>query len=437
VTHLRSTLAHEAAHVVGGLLAGHRIEKVTLGPTKARPNEAGTTCFDLAGSPDVDLFGHLVAVVMGPMAAGEPPPPWPPHPDPYNTDAFTAATVIHHLHLSKADYLAAVGRASHHLDDPQVKAPIALVADALGEAGELDDRAVREAVGPELLRRFYRARKGRGAVQHLALKAVAFTITDDGVFEAVISTQSVDREKDIVEPSAMVDALRKWNRAIPLSWNHSTDPWSVFGSINPQSVKEVDGEVVAAGEVDLESSVGREAWRSFKNRTVGFSFGYMIPEGGATNLPDGGRHITELDVLEVTATPTPMNNDTRVLSTKAVAEEKIPTDAELRAWAKRLGLEPPLSSRELRRRCAKTSLDAALGWDPAPRPAPEEPNSGPSEKELRRQAREVTLQAAMGWEELPAAKYEPTSTDELDAVRAEAQKHMFALLTFEDNRKEP
>jgi hypothetical protein len=61
---------------------------------------------------------------------------------------------------------------------------------------------------------------------------------------------------------------------------------------------------------------GGDAWQSFKARRVGFSFAYMTI--AATGRKDGGRRITELDVFEITATRVPMNNDTRVLSTKAL-----------------------------------------------------------------------------------------------------------------------
>jgi hypothetical protein len=154
VTHRESTLVHEAAHAVGGLLAGHRVDRVHIGATKRRPGDAGFTTFDFAGSPDVDMFGHLVAILMGPMAEGKPPLPWPPHPDPDHSDAFNVATLVNHLAVSKSDYMAAVALAAHHLDEPQVKAAIARVADALGEAGELTDRGVRDALGPELVRWF-------------------------------------------------------------------------------------------------------------------------------------------------------------------------------------------------------------------------------------------------------------------------------------------
>jgi hypothetical protein len=154
VTHRESTLVHEAAHAVGGLLAGHRVDRVHIGATERRPGDAGFTTFDFAGSPDVDMFGHLVAILMGPMAEGKPPPPWPPHPDPDDSDAFNVATLVNHLAVSKSDYMSAVALADRWLDNLQVKTAIARVAQALGEAGELTDRAVRDALGPELVRWF-------------------------------------------------------------------------------------------------------------------------------------------------------------------------------------------------------------------------------------------------------------------------------------------
>ena len=152
-------------------------------------------------------------------------------------------------------------------------------------------------------------------MDHITLKAATTQVTDQGVFEAVISTETADREKDVVDAGAMVAALKKWNRPVPLSWNHSTKAEDIFGAIEPMTARVQDGEVVVQGQVDLDSRVGQEAWRSFKNRTVGFSFGYLAVK--QQKRDGGGRHITEVDIFEVTATPTPMNNDTRVLQTKA------------------------------------------------------------------------------------------------------------------------
>jgi hypothetical protein len=152
VTVRQATLAHEAGHVVGGLLAGHRIETVRLGPTKREPKNSGTTTFDWAQSPEVDLYGHLVAVLMGPMAAGKQPPAWPPLPDlDGNDDEHVVLTLVSHLKLSRAEYLAAVALAAHWLVDPLVKAAVARVAHALGQTGSLTDAQVRDVLGPGLV----------------------------------------------------------------------------------------------------------------------------------------------------------------------------------------------------------------------------------------------------------------------------------------------
>lgn len=166
-------------------------------------------------------------------------------------------------------------------------------------------------------------------MQHLLLKA-ATTASDQGVFEAVISAASVDREKDVVSPDGMVRALQKWTstgKKIPLAWNHSTRPEDIVGYIDPASAKAVNGEVVASGWIDQSTENGQHAWRLAKSGTLGFSFGYLIPDGGSTKRAGGGRNINELDVYEVTATPTPMNNDTRVLSVKSIEELRRATNA--------------------------------------------------------------------------------------------------------------
>ena len=180
-------------------------------------------------------------------------------------------------------------------------------------------------------------------MEHLMLKAVVAATTDQGLFTAVISTEAVDREKDIVSAAAMVDALSAWNRPIPLAWNHSTAAENIIGHIDPQSVQQAGTEVHASGKVDLESKVGGEAWRSFKSGSVGFSYGYLIPEGGAQKRGGGGRRITRLDIFEVTATPTPMNNATHVLEVKSAERDEPPSHRELeREWcAKASSPNPP------------------------------------------------------------------------------------------------
>lgn len=239
---------------------------------------------------------------------------------------------------------------------------------------------------------------------HFTLKAATEVVTDEGVFEAVISTASIDREKDIVEPAALVTALKKWNRPIPLAWNHSTKAEDLIGSIEPMTAREQDHEVIVQGTVDLESERGQEAWRSFKSGTIGFSYGYMILDDGAKDREGGGKHITALDVFEVTATPTPMNNDTRVLAVKAMEDR-------VEALEKRITeLEGSLGTLETSAASATSVVDPLeeasrqavreIRLDGTPeRKSPqkqEEPATGPSEDELRAEFRELTMQMLRG-----------------------------------------
>lgn len=157
---------------------------------------------------------------------------------------------------------------------------------------------------------------------HTLLKATT-TATDQGKFSAVISAVSVDREGDRVDPDGMVRALKRWasvGKDVPLVWNHSDKAEMVVGGIYPDSAKAVDGEVHVDGWVDLEAKVGAEVWRLVKSGVLGFSFGYLIPDGGASPNQFGGKDINELDVFEATATPTPMNNDTRVTGWKGLKQ---------------------------------------------------------------------------------------------------------------------
>lgn len=166
----------------------------------------------------------------------------------------------------------------------------------------------------------------------ITLKAVTTVGTEEGVFRAVISTSSVDREKDIVVPEAMVKALQAWlkvGKLVPLAWQHSPKAEDQIGHIKPDTVEAVNGEVVADGWIDQTTRRGKDAWRLVKSDTLGFSFGYMIVN--AVKRADGVREIQELDVFEVSATPTPMNHDTRVLGWKSTEE--------LREEAERVGRE--------------------------------------------------------------------------------------------------
>ena len=101
-----------------------------------------------------------------------------------------------------------------------------------------------------------------------------------------------------------------------------------------------------------------------KNNTVALSFGYLATK--TRRRRDGIQDLLEIDLFEITVAPGPANPETRFLNLKTAGDGRISTDAELRSEAKRLGVEPPPSGRELRRKSGEIALEAALGWRPPP-----------------------------------------------------------------------
>jgi HK97 family phage prohead protease len=267
-------------------------------------------------------------------------------------------------------------------------------------------------------------------MEHLLLKAATTATTDQGRFTAVISTGSVDREKDIVEPEAMVKSLQKWaalGKLVPLAWNHTEE---IVGHIDPGSAKNVNGEVVADGFVDQATPRGEETWRLVKSGTLSFSFGFLVPDGGATKLAGGRYRIKELDVYEISAIPiAPANNDTRVLQFKGVqevvdnlADEQTDLVKELQEVKGRLekaekALEDLMKDADetdkqpvagsvdpLRERAQKTALEIRSGGlsvkPPLIKQVVEEPRPVPEmdPAELRKHSRDLMLQVLSGVE---------------------------------------
>ena len=240
-------------------------------------------------------------------------------------------------------------------------------------------------------------------MEHLLLKAAITAATDEGTFTAVISTVAVDRDRDIVEPSAVVEALHKWTptgKKIPLAWNHSTkNPEDIVGHIEPSSAQAIDGGRVSVdGWVDQSFERGQHTWRLVKSGTLGFSYGYLIIK--ADKRQGGGLHIKELDIFEVTATPIPANTETQVLAFKSAEE--------LREEAKRIEREAE--------------------QDQIP-DVPEQPEApAPPEIDLAQELQEVKAQLAevlAGFEDLKKKQAEVTDKEprarSVDPLRAQAE----------------
>ena len=88
-------IAHESAHAIGLLIQGHGVAEVRV--DHDRLGELGRITADFSHS-EAD-YGCLIAALMGPIAGGDPPPPWPPDRDSLDTDERNAAVLVEHLGL--------------------------------------------------------------------------------------------------------------------------------------------------------------------------------------------------------------------------------------------------------------------------------------------------------------------------------------------------
>jgi hypothetical protein len=155
----------------------------------------------------------------------------------------------------------------------------------------------------------------------------------------------------------------------------------------------------------------------------------------------------------------PANERARVLAIKDAPAAAVPSDAELRQQAKALGLEPPLTRRQLRRRSDEVALEHALGWEPPPQVTPEPAESVPTAAQQRRRWDRLRLELLtddLDLEAIEAARDDPAVPTEAElrrksaelgfplrprrravsgtdfaAVRDEASEHMLACLRFE------
>src|SRR5215211_6505676 len=86
-------------------------------------------------------------------------------------------------------------------------------------------------------------------------------------------------------------------------------------------------ELVGAVRRLEDSEVARQAWRSMKNNSIGLSFGFLTVD---SHDDDGVRVLDEVDLFEITLTPSPANADTRITEMKSVPDA-VPSLDELKA----------------------------------------------------------------------------------------------------------
>jgi HK97 family phage prohead protease len=364
--------AHEARHAASALLLGLEVREaradnpnpemggyVELGPyTCLRPRESGI----------MTLAGHW----------GD--PGWPPENPSKQGRTFDErylADDVETLGRGKAGYQDMLAHVERLVGRPEFKSLVGTLETLLVAGCVLKEdqiRQVHEACGkPELA--------------HKTIKAATRVSTDLGEFSALAAAWSQDRDGDQIVRGAFAASIARWQssgKQVPLHYNHSPVPKDIIGSVDPGSMRETREGLFVRGKLDLQNSeVARDVWKLVKNNVVSLSFGYLTTD--TYKRADGIQELRELDLYEISLTPAPANPDTRILSFKStdsdepelepapvVSPEQDRLRIEFRDQMFTLlgGDEPsPIEreekrqARELRRKCDRLRLEAALGFD--------------------------------------------------------------------------
>ena len=127
-----------------------------------------------------------------------------------------------------------------------------------------------------------------------------------------------DRQGDVILPGAFDATLTAWSArgyGIPLLWQH--DQSQPIGAISAASAA-ADGLRVG-GQVVTTTPGGAHAHALALAGSLSMSIGYTVPPGGAKMI-GGVRHLSAVDLHEISLVSVPANPDARITSIKSAAQ---------------------------------------------------------------------------------------------------------------------
>jgi HK97 family phage prohead protease len=205
------------------------------------------------------------------------------------------------------------------------------------------------------------------------IDAVDLTALGEGDMVALASTfGKVDQHGDrVIRGAYSTDVAKlKAGASLPLVWGHDVNgsPQNFVGEIH--DADETDEGLEVDAHFDLDDPVARKAYRLVKQSAIDkLSIGYRVRRERRAN--DGVNELLDIELHEVSLVLNPANERARVLAIKDAPAATVASDAALRQQARALGIEPPLTRRQLRRRSDELALEHALGWQPPPQVTPE------------------------------------------------------------------
>lgn len=138
--------------------------------------------------------------------------------------------------------------------------------------------------------------------------------SDERIIKGIATTQTLDRDGDIVEPSGAEFAL-----PIPFLWQHQRD--KPIGEVVAAAVTDKGIEVeIHLAKINESGKLKErldEAWQSIKSGLVkGLSIGFLGKEYART---ESGIHFTQWDWHELSAVTIPANSEATITAIKAAA----------------------------------------------------------------------------------------------------------------------
>ncbi|MBL0375214.1 HK97 family phage prohead protease [Rhizobium sp. KVB221] len=127
-----------------------------------------------------------------------------------------------------------------------------------------------------------------------------------------------DFQGDIVAPGAFTRTLReqKAEGVVPaMLWHHKQDEpigkWL--------SIAEDGFGLAVTGQINLKTEYGLKAFNHIVGGSAtGLSIGFLLPEGGRNYNRDGSFTLTDIDLIEISVTPTPANRRARIATVKSI-----------------------------------------------------------------------------------------------------------------------
>lgn len=122
---------------------------------------------------------------------------------------------------------------------------------------------------------------------------------------------NIDSYRDVVQRGAFANTIRQGKR-IPILWQHDMrEPIGVF-----ESMKEDDNGLFVEGQLNMETTRGREAFALLKQGAIkGLSIGY-IPEDSDFDPERNIRTLTDIKLMEISLVTFPANVEAEVVGFK-------------------------------------------------------------------------------------------------------------------------